>query len=93
MSARRECDKHGLLYACASPDDVLPTAMALAAQIKTLSPRAIAQSKTAVYLSEEVDLRSARRYGLEAIGMLVGSRDWRIGMEAFLQKETPNFDP
>ena len=86
-----ECDKHGLLYACVNPDEVFEKALELAAEIKTLSPRAIAQSKTAIYVSEEVDLRSARRYGLEAIGMLVGSRDWRIGMEAFLQKKAPDF--
>ena len=87
-----EAERRGLLYAAVEPDRVLDEALALAERIRALSPRAIAQSKTSIYLAEETDLRSARRYGLEALSLLIGSRDWQTGMAAFHAKRKPEFD-
>jgi enoyl-CoA hydratase/carnithine racemase len=87
-----EAERHGLIYEITDAEQLMPRAMALVERIRGLSPRAISQSKAAVYLSEEVDLRSARRFGLESLAMLVGSRDWRIGIKAFLDKTPPRFD-
>jgi len=87
-----EAERRGLLYAIAEPDRVLEEALALTEKIRALSPRAIAQSKTSIYLAEETDLRSARRYGLEALSLLIGSRDWQTGMAAFHAKRKPAFD-
>lgn len=84
--------RYGLIYEVTDPEQLMTRAMALVDRIRGLSPRAISQSKAAVYLSEEVDLRSARRFGLESLAMLVGSRDWRIGIKAFLDKTPPRFD-
>src|SRR5690606_5039572 len=64
-------DRHGLLYALCPPGDLLASALALAGRLRALSPRAIAQSKASVYLCEDVDLRSARKYGLESLAMLI----------------------
>lgn len=87
-----EAERHGLIYEVTDAENLMSRAMALVERIRGLSPRAISQSKAAVYLSEEVDLRSARRFGLESLAMLVGSRDWRIGIKAFLNKTPPRFD-
>lgn len=86
-----EAERLGLLYATAEPDAVVDAALALAEALKALSPRAIAQSKAAIYVSEDVDLRSARRYGLEALSMLIDSADWKEGIDAFHAKRPPRF--
>ena len=86
-----EADRAGLLHAVTEPDRLLPEALALAEEIKRLSPLAIAQGKASVYLSEDVDLAAARRFGLEALAVLAGSTDWEEGMAAFMAKRAPRF--
>lgn len=86
-----EAERRGLLYAVTEPADLLPAALALAEKIKTLSPMAIAQAKAAVHVSESVDSKSARRFGLESLALLVGSADWQEGMAAFHAKRAPKF--
>ena len=86
-----EAERRGLLYAVTEPEALLQEALALAERLKALSPRAIAQSKAAVYLSEDADLRSARRFGLEALSLLIGSSDWTEGISAFHAKRPPRF--
>lgn len=87
-----EAERAGLIYAVTEPDELLSHALALAEQLKALSPLAIAQAKASVYVSEDVDLATARRFGLEALALLVGSPDWREGMAAFHEKRKPHFD-
>ena len=72
--------------------DVVAAALGLARELRALAPLAIAQSKATVYASEDADLRTARRYGLDALSMLVGGAEWREGMEAFVNKRPPDFD-
>ena len=81
----------GLVYQVTELDELLPAALALAEEIKALSPMAIAQGKAAVYMAEDADLASAQKYGLEALALLVGSADWVEGMEAFRAKRAPRF--
>jgi len=82
----------GLIYEVTEPDALLPAALALAEKLKALSPLAIAQGKSAVYTAEDVDLATARRTGLEALALLVGSADWVEGMGAFMEKRAPRFE-
>lgn len=84
--------RHGLAAAVVPREQVLATAMALAREVRALAPQAIAQSKATIYASEDMDLRSARRYGLDALSMLVGGAEWREGMDAFVGKRAPRFD-
>ncbi len=86
-----EAERAGLVYAVTDPDDLMTAALALAEQIKALSPLAIAQGKAAVYQSEDVDVATARKFGLEALALLVNSRDWAEGMKAFHEKREPRF--
>jgi len=87
-----EAERAGLLYAVTKPDDLLPEALKLAELLKTMSPMAIAQGKASVYVSEDVDLATARRYGLESLAMLIGSADWEEGMAAFHERRAPEFE-
>jgi enoyl-CoA hydratase/carnithine racemase len=86
-----EAERHDLLYARCAPDRLLDAALALAHDLKKLPPRAIAQAKASVHVSADVDLRSARRYGLEALALLVDGEEWREGMSAFVEKRAPRF--
>ncbi len=53
--------------------------LALAAALMALSPQALAQCKLSLHVSGDVDLRSARRFGVEALSALVGGADWLRG--------------
>ena len=86
-----EADRAGLLFAVTEPDNLMMAALALADALKALSPLAITQGKAAVYTGEDVDLATSRRFGLEALAMLIGSADWQEGMAAFHAKRAPRF--
>lgn len=85
-------DRYGLCSEVVPASKLMDTALNIALELRKLGPRAIAQSKRSIYLSEDADLRTARRYGLEAIAMLVGGDEWKEGMSAFTEKRTPGFD-
>lgn len=87
----QELDEAGMLYAVTEPAELLPQAIALAEKIADLSPAAVAQAKCSVYLSEDADLRTARRFGVQALGGLMGTEEWLEGVNAFLEKRPPKF--
>lgn len=85
-------DRYGLCSEVVPASVLLNTALNIALELRRLGPRAVAQSKRCIYVSEDADLRTARRYGLEAIAMLVGGDEWKEGMSAFSEKRAPDFD-
>jgi enoyl-CoA hydratase/carnithine racemase len=85
-------ERYGLCSSVVPRVQLRQAALDIALELRKLGPRAIAQSKRAIYLSEDADLRTARRYGLEAISMLVGGDEWKEGMAAFIEKRPPAFD-
>ncbi len=85
-------DRYGLCSEVVPASELMNTALNIALELRKLGPRAIAQSKRCIYVSEDADLRTARRYGLEAISMLVGGDEWKEGMSAFSEKRAPGFD-
>lgn len=85
-------DRHGLAAAVVEPERVVPVALALAREAKALGRRALAQSKAVIYASEDADLRTARRYGVDALSLLVGGDEWNEGMAAFVEKRPPRFE-
>ncbi|RPH61920.1 MAG: enoyl-CoA hydratase/isomerase family protein [Burkholderiales bacterium] len=87
-----EAERRGLATAVVPRDQVVPRARALARQLRALGPKAIEQSKRTIYASEDADARTARRYGLEALSLLVGGAEWCEGMAAFVGKRPPRFD-
>lgn len=86
-----EAERRGLILEVTEPDQLLPRALALANRIVELSPAAIAQAKTSVYVAEDSDLRTARRFGIEALTTLAGTAEWREGVTAFIEKRKPRF--
>jgi enoyl-CoA hydratase/carnithine racemase len=85
-------ERHGLCSAVVPGDKLLQTALDIAIELRKLGPRAVAQSKRSIYVSEDADLRTARRFGIEALSILVGGNEWKEGMEAFSEKRPPAFD-
>jgi len=85
-------ERHGLCSAVVPAGELLQTALDLALELRKLGPRAVAQSKRCIYVSEDADLRTARRFGVEALSILVGGEEWREGMSAFVEKRPPAFD-
>jgi len=85
-------DRFGLVSAVVPADAVQQAALDIALELRKLGPRSIAQSKRSIYVSEDADLRTARRFGIEALSMLVGGKEWQEGMQAFSEKRPPGFD-
>lgn len=81
----------GLAYRVVESSELDATSLQLAQELMALSPRALAQCKASIHVSGDVDLRSARRFGVEALSALVDCDDWREGMSAFIEKRPPNF--
>jgi enoyl-CoA hydratase/carnithine racemase len=85
-------DRWGLCSAVVPGEALLQTAIDIALELRKRGPRAVAQSKRSIYVSEEADLRTARRFGIEALSILVGGKEWKEGMGAFAEKRPPTFD-
>lgn len=86
-----EAERRGLIVEVTEPDQLISRALALASRIVELGPTAIAQAKTSVYVAEDSDLRTARRFGIEALTTLAGTAEWREGVTAFIEKRKPRF--
>lgn len=86
-----EAERRGLVTEVTDPDNLLDRALAVATRLAEAGPQAIAQAKASIYLSEDVDLRSARAFGVEALTALAGTDEWREGVTAFIEKRPPHF--
>ena len=91
--ATPESEAAGLAYRVVEPDQLAAASLELARELLKLSPQALGQCKASVHFSDDVDLRSDRRFGVEALSALVDSADWREGMAAFAKKRAPRFEP
>lgn len=87
-----ELERWGVLYAISEPGAVVDDALILARRLTSLSYQGIAQAKASIYMSEDADVRTARRVGIEVLTGLIGREDWTEGMSAFVQKRKPSFD-
>jgi enoyl-CoA hydratase/carnithine racemase len=88
-----EAEAAGIAYRLVEPERLDEASLELARELLKLSPQALGQCKASVHFSGDVDLRSARRFGVEALSALVDSADWREGMAAFVEKRAPVFEP
>lgn len=86
-----ELDAAGMLYAVTERQTLLPEAIALAEKIADLSPSAVAQAKRSIYVAEDADLRTARRFGVQALAGLMRTPEWMEGVNAFLEKRPARF--
>ena len=86
-----EAERHGLVVEVTEPDQLRERALELAARLAKCGPHAIGQAKASVYLSEDADLRTARRFGVEALTVLASTPEWKEGIRAFIEKRAPRF--
>ncbi len=68
-------------------------ARALAEEIAANSPLALAYAKAAVDLASETTMEQGLRYETAAIRATLSSEDYKIGLAAFAEKQTPEFPP
>ena len=65
-----EAEAAGIAYRVVAPEQLEDASLELARELLKLSPQALGQCKASVHLSGDVDLRSARRFGVEALSAL-----------------------
>jgi enoyl-CoA hydratase len=82
---------HGLVNAVYEPDDLLPKARELAADLASKSQLALAAAKEAMNLSLAGDRRSNLEAEARLFAMLFSTEDQKEGMAAFVEKRAPQF--
>jgi enoyl-CoA hydratase/carnithine racemase len=87
-----EADRLGLACAVVPPDELQLAALTLGKEACKGSRIAVAQAKAVIYRSGDVDARSARDFGLQALAVLAATPDWAEGMAAFVGKREPRFE-
>ena len=81
----------GLASEVVADDAVQGRALELAAQIAALPPLAIMQIKEVLLAGQDASLEAALMLERKAFQLLFASADQKEGMQAFLQKRTPEF--
>ena len=79
----------GLVSRCVKHDDLMPTAMALAAKIAGNPPLAVQALKAGLRRTVEPDWRDTGKWAIEQITYLRGTEDSKEGVAAFLEKREP----
>lgn len=81
----------GLVNAVVPPSDLLTKVRALAEQIASKGPLAIAQAKRVMLRGVLGDITAASELEAQAFAMLFGTEDQKEGMQAFVEKRKPEF--
>jgi enoyl-CoA hydratase len=79
----------GLVSRVVPADDLMPTAMALAAKIAGNPPLAVQALKAGLRRTVEPDWRDTGRWAIEQIQRLRQTEDSKEGVQAFLEKRQP----
>ncbi|MDF7775590.1 enoyl-CoA hydratase/isomerase family protein [Sphingomonas sp. AOB5] len=77
--------------ACLAPDDLLPEARAIAAEIAGKVPLAVVAAKRSFGLTEEMPLRDGYRYEQTQTAALANTEDTKEALAAFREKRKPVF--
>ena len=83
----------GLVNQVVPSGSLMQEAAALAREITANSPLALAYAKAAINLASETTIEQGLRYETAAIRTTLSSEDYKIGLAAFAQKQTPRFPP
>jgi enoyl-CoA hydratase/carnithine racemase len=81
----------GIVEACTTPDELLPTALALAATIAAKSPVSTRMGKHTLNVIEDMSLRDGYRYEQDMTAAIGLTDDAREAQLAFKEKRTPVF--
>jgi enoyl-CoA hydratase len=80
-----------LVHKVVPTDQLMNTAFQLAEELAKRPPLALKLTKKALNLGFDTDVKSARRFGLEAMTLTNATEDMREGLAAFLEKRQPVF--
>jgi enoyl-CoA hydratase len=90
-SPAAELYRLGIIEACTKPDELMPEAMKLAAEIASKSPLGIRYAKTSCNMVELMPQRDAYRFEQNFTVELSKTEDAKEAKRAFLEKRKPNF--
>ena len=81
----------GLISKLVDDSEVMNTALAIAEEIAGLPPIAVAQIKEVILQGQDLPLPAALALERKAVQILFATRDKAEGMQAFLEKRSPEF--
>ncbi|MBU4611543.1 enoyl-CoA hydratase/isomerase family protein [Achromobacter sp. GG226] len=81
----------GIVEACTSPEELMPTALALAQTIASKSPVSTRMGKHTMNVIEDMSLRDGYRYEQDMTAVIANTDDAREAQAAFREKRTPVF--
>lgn len=84
-------ERIGLVNRVVTPDQVLPVAREIAAQIAANAPIPTGMTKRAIYLAERADMETMLEYEGLAQPITMGTSDLLEGLAAFREKRPPDF--
>lgn len=84
-------ERIGLVNRVVAPDQVLPVAREIAAQIAANAPIPTGMTKRAIYLAERADMETMLEYEGLAQPITMGTSDLLEGLAAFREKRPPDF--
>jgi enoyl-CoA hydratase len=87
----READARGLVTKTVAPQETLPAALELAAQIAALPSLAVMAAKEAINRAFELSLEAGLEFERRNFFMLFASDDQKEGMAAFAEKRAPRW--
>ncbi len=81
----------GLVNQVVDDAELIPTAVAIAQRIAANAPLAIRHIKHAIDVGMQVGIDAGLEYERYAAALVISSEDRKEGMQAFLEKRSPNF--
>ncbi len=81
----------GVVEACTTPEDLMPTAMALAHTIASKSPVSTRMGKHTLNVIEDMSLRDGYRYEQDMTALIGKTDDAKEAQRAFAEKRAPVF--
>lgn len=81
----------GIVEACTTPEDLMPTALALAQTIASKSPVSTRMGKHTLNVIEDMSLRDGYRYEQDMTALIAKTDDAKEAQRAFAEKRAPVF--
>lgn len=81
----------GIIEACTAPEDLMPTALEIAATIASKSPVSTGMGKHTLNVIEDMSLRDGYRYEQDMTARIARTDDAKEAQRAFAEKRAPKF--